>query len=102
MAAANTFSALFGTAALWDVSDPSYDAVLAAVGGAAATDRASCRTALLGTAQRSPTVIAFVLEGKEDHIYVGHSLSTYPADLSDPTPFDDKVVVPDVVHPLQS
>ena len=69
MAANGLFSTLHGDAAKWDQPDPDYVALLDNhVGGAAGTDRATCCCSLANIAQRSPVVVAFVLNNDEDFI----------------------------------
>ena len=91
--AATLFSALYGDATYWDDPDPDYATLLGTVGGAAGTSWPATRDALMNIAARSPVTLAFVVEGDEDFIYIGHSPSIYPADLLDVTPFDNHMVV---------
>ena len=45
------------------------------VGGDARTNAADAAAAVLNAAQNSPILIAFTVDGDEDHVCVGHSLS---------------------------
>ena len=93
MAAPGTFSDLVANAGLWEVHRPDYAALLAAVGGAAATDRAACQRSLCNIAQRSPAVLAFVIQGDEDAVHVGIGMSTFPGDPALVTPYDDHMTL---------
>ena len=48
---------------------------------------------LVGLATRTPITVAFVIQGDEDHVYVGHSPSIFPTDPLSTTPFDGRVVL---------
>ena len=61
--------------------------------GDAPTNRANTQVAIANIAQRTPAVPAFVLDNDQDFIYVGHSPSVYPANPSEPIPFDNHLVV---------
>jgi hypothetical protein len=48
----------------------------------------------LGSAHiRTPCVLAFVIEGDKDVVYLGHLPYIYPADITSPTPMDARIVV---------
>ena len=90
------FSTLLGDAAQWDNPDPYYTLLMTKVGHA---DHADCLNSnssavlTVNLAQRSPVAIAFIVEGDDDHVHVGHSPSIYPADPSNASPYDNLVVV---------
>ena len=91
MAAAppNDYSLLLGDPSLWADPDPDLVAILTtnvAVNGPAHGQL------LVNLSARAPITTAFVLDSDPDVIYVGHSLSMYPANPSSPTPFDNTLV----------
>ena len=81
MAAAN-ISDLFNNPAKWTNHAPEHANILALVGNGAATNRADTSRHITNLATRSPVVLAFVLAGDEDRIYVGHSPLCSPPILS--------------------
>ena len=80
-------------ASLWESHDPDYPQLLTTVGGAVATSRADTLRAVVNIAERSPVAVAFVLQGDEDFIHIGHSPSIYPADPLVERPWDGRCVV---------
>jgi hypothetical protein len=94
MAVANpTFADLFREASVWTQHDPDYEVIMATVGHAAATNMNDTIVHIHNTAIRTPCVIAFVIEGDEDVVYLGHSPYIYPADIANPTVMDGRIVV---------
>ena len=93
MAANGNFSDLVADAGLWDAHRPDYAVLLNAVGGASAADRAACQRSLVNISQRTPAVVAFVIQGDDDAIHVGFGLSLFPADPAHATPFDDHMTL---------
>ena len=93
MAAPGLFSDLVADAALWDAHRPDYGTLLGAVGGAAPADRAACQRSLCNIAQRTPSALAFVIQGDGDAIHVGIGLSIFPADPAHNTPYDDHMTL---------
>ena len=91
-AAPNNFHALLTTAAFWADPTPDYAQVTALVGDVA-TNRAAALRSLLNVAARSPTAVAMVLTGDEDHICVGHSPFQCPAQPGQATGMDDRAIV---------
>ena len=91
--AAPLFSTLFGDASLWTSPDPAYPDVANLTDGNSTRNRNDVRQTISNLAARSPAVLAFTLDSEPDHIYVGHSPTFYPADLSHAAPFDDQLVV---------
>ena len=85
---ADLFSNLVRDDRLWGNPNADYDALLGVVGGAAASDRAVTKAAIINSAVNTPTGCAFMLDGDLEHIYVGHSPTGYPSDPTDATPFD--------------
>ena len=90
---ANSASALYADAALWLDPNPDHVALDTAIGGASAIDSRASKTAVVQLAHRTPVALAFQLVGDEDHIYVGHTPSVYPADPLAAYPFDNKSVL---------
>ena len=68
------YSDLVERAHHWEEPSPSYVALTGAVGGGSASNRADTAEAILNLFQRSPMVLAFVVQGDEDCIHVGHSI----------------------------
>ena len=96
MMASPLFSTLLGDVAQWDNPNPHYNVLMTKVGHADHPDALNSTAAAVMTvnlAQRSPVAIAFIVEGDDDHVHVGHSPSVYPADPSNPSPYDNLVVV---------
>ena len=87
------YSDLVERAHHWEEPSPSYVALTGAVGGGSASNRADTVEAILNLFQRSSMVLAFVVQGDEDCIHVGHSMSKYPASIGSATPFDNHHVV---------
>ena len=90
--APSLFSTLASNAALWPSHDPPYADIMAALGSGTAS-RNEVMSGVVGLATRTPIVLAFVIHGDEDHVYVGHSPMTFPNDPVSTTPFDGRVVV---------
>ena len=82
MADAPSFSVLFGTANFWDPTKPSYADILAAIGAGSSADKNAASASTLNFANQNPICYAFVLAREEDHVYIGHTPSIYPADIS--------------------
>jgi hypothetical protein len=57
--------------------------------GAGVTNATICHGSLVQTAPCFPITLVFVTGTDLDGIYVAHSLSFFPADVSDPTMLDD-------------
>jgi hypothetical protein len=73
---------------------PAYNSILNVIGPDSNTNGgATCKTAILNLAQRSPITVAFVLEGDPEHIQVGHTLSPFSNDPLRASPYDDHVIV---------
>ena len=51
-----------------------------------------CRDGLAQLATRTPVVLAFVSDAECDHIYVAHSITLFPTDVTDPTAMDNLAV----------
>ena len=78
----------------WTEFVPSYGVLQAATGGASTASAAECKDAIAAQSTRSPIVLAFVLQGDEDHIHIGHSATAFPRCIADPTcPFNGTMVV---------
>ena len=94
MAATTLVGTFLGDNDRWDEPDPDYLALLANhVGGAAVTAHGACSLAILNVAQRSPVVLAILINGNTDAVHVVHSSSRFPGDPLNPTPYDNQVVV---------
>jgi hypothetical protein len=87
------FSALFGEPAAWDNPDPDYN-VLTDTFGHSATCAATpaCKAGLVQLTAQTPVVVAFVPDVDCDSIYVAHSLTLFPGDVTAPTGLDNLVV----------
>ena len=73
-------SAIYGDARHWDVHRPDHGAFLQNFGAGNAADRNATAVATLNLAARSPTVVAMIMDGDDDHIYVLHTMTRFPAD----------------------
>ena len=93
MAAPGNLSDLVANAGLWEAHRPDYATLLGAVGGAAATDHAACQRSLCNIAQRTPSVLAFVIQGDDDAVHVGIGMSVFPGDPAHATPYDDHMTL---------
>jgi hypothetical protein len=94
MAAPNPLiSDLYNDPTQWIDPTPDAVALQATFGHAAGANRNVCRSATLALAQRSPTVLAFVIDGDDDHIYVGHSPTPFQSDPLTVSPYDGSVIV---------
>ena len=87
------FSTLVRAAGSWTDPTPPYDQLLNHVGGGAATDRATVHTTLCSLATRTPTVLAFVLQGSSDSIFIGYHPTSMPVNPLAATPMDGRLVV---------
>ena len=89
------FSRLYGDATLWENPNPDYDLICSTLGYSAA---ATCLTApnarsgLVNLSVRSPIAAVFMSRADGDHIYVAHSLTMFPSDLTQTTPMDGLMV----------
>lgn len=95
MAAAvpSTFASLYGNAALWENPSPAYDVLADQLGaGAGRLAAPDSRVALCHLSVRSPLVVAFVADNDPNHIYVAHSLSMFPSDITDATTMDGAMI----------
>ena len=88
----NLASDLYQEPAFWDEHDPDYLAIDAVIGGGVGATRDVVRRHLTNLDARSPVALAVTLAGDNDHIYVVHSLSVYPASVTDATPFDNCLI----------
>ena len=83
----------YSEAGNWDRPNPNYNTLLGQVGGGSGNSQAQVASALLNIASHSPVVIAFIMHDDEDKIFVGHTVTKYPTDLENNTPFDDLVTI---------
>ena len=83
-------SDLYREAGNWENFNPDYNAITTAINGAA--NRNIVARQLLNLSTRTPVAIATVLTGMPDHIFVLHSPSVYPEDLTNATAFDNHMV----------
>lgn len=90
------FSALYGDPTKWENFASDYAVLNAAfgkgTGGAASLQAPQCRDGLVQLSTRTPVVLAFVCDAECDHVYVAHSLTLFPGDVTDPTALDNLVV----------
>ena len=95
MAAAvpTTVSTLLGDPTKWTAPDPGYAALTAVLGEASGNNAAACALAVRNFSYRTPTVVAYVQSGDDDHIYVAHSPSMFPSDPTTASPFDGHLVL---------
>ena len=90
----------------WIDGNPDYAALMAVVGHGAATTAEAAALAFHNLATRSPIVVAFVIEGDEDHVQIAHSPMFYPSDITNAVPSLDGLTVvlsglePDDVTPI--
>jgi hypothetical protein len=92
-AAIPLFSSLFGEPDAWDNSDPDYFVLTAAFGYSPTSATAPvCKAGLVQLTARTPVVVAFVPDVDCDSIYVAHSLTLFPGDVTAPTGLDNLVV----------
>ena len=78
-AAPPLYSTLFGDASKWSNPTPDYTALTTALAHGAA-NRQVVRDGTLGLATQTPVTIAFVVQGDDDHVCVGHSPVRFPVD----------------------
>ena len=62
------------------------------MGGGADTNATIAARGICNAAFNSPVVIAFTIEGDEDHVFIGHSLTVFPQDIARPTSHDNRVI----------
>ena len=93
--ATTTVSAYYADATHWTDHRPDYAQINDALGPAAANvlNSRDCASSVCGLATSSPSVLAIVLQGDEDHVYVVHSPTVYHGDPINATAFDNLVVV---------
>ena len=77
----------------WTDGNPDYDALMAVVGHGVATTAADTTLAYHNLATRTPVVVAFVIEGDEDHVNLGYAPSFYPADITNAVASLDGLIV---------
>ena len=87
------FSHLYGDATLWDNPDPDYLTLINTFGSGmtpAAAPETQAGLAALST--RAPIVLTFVTDSEPDHVYIGHLLTIFPADITDMTALDGHLI----------
>ena len=87
------YSNIFRDATQWRNPNPDYATTLGVLGGNAATDQNGAARAVVNMAAQAPVVFAMSLEGSGDYIYVGHSATVFPQDVTETTPYDNQVVM---------
>ena len=97
-------STYYGDPSHFLVPNPDYATLLAGVapaggggavgglGSGATTNGPDTARGVVNATTNSPLVVVFTIQGEENYIHVGHSLSVYPQDLGMPTAFDNKVI----------
>jgi hypothetical protein len=84
------YSLLFGDASKWENFAPDYTVLSNYFGnGVPATSATQCCDTLAGLATCTPAVVALVSDTKCDKVYVAHTLTLFPVDVSNPTPLDE-------------
>ena len=68
----------------WTAPNPAYNDLMNTVGHGSGSTSAEVSIALCNVATRTPVVVAFVLQGDEDHVQLGYAPSFYPADITNP------------------
>ena len=92
-AASPTFSALYRDASAWENPDPDYGTLTTNYGySTACVDSPTARSGIVSMAARPPMMIMLVLTAEPNNVYVAHSLTKFPADITDTTGMDDLVV----------
>ena len=93
MADPPSFSVLFGTADHWDPTDPSYADIFTSIGAGSGADKNAVCTSVLNFTNRNPICYAFVLAREEDYVYIGHTPSVCPTDISSTNAYDNLVTL---------
>ena len=90
------FSALYGDPTKWDNFTSDYPTLNASFGkGTTAVPSLQsnlCRDGLAQLATRTPVALAFVSDAECDCIYVAHSITIFPADVTEATVMDNLAV----------
>ena len=87
------FSLLYGDAAAWDNVNPDYGTLCNTFGsGATPASAPNTQAGLAALSTRAPIVLALVTDAEPDHVYIGHSLTVFPADITDPTALDGHMI----------
>ena len=90
---ASLFSSLATTAGAWNRPVSNYATIAGSVGHGSASNRDAAMTALSGVTVHSPTVLAFQLNSDPHRIYIGYHPTIFVADIHNPTPFDNHILV---------
>jgi hypothetical protein len=88
-----TFANLFRKPLVWTHHDSDYKVIMNTIGHAAATNSNDTIVHVHNTCIHTPCVLAFVIKGDEDVVYLGHLPYIYPEDITSPTPMDARIVV---------
>ena len=86
-------SLVLGDPDFWEDPNPDYLALSNIVSGAATSNQNETLAAIINSAARSPVAVIFTITGERDYLYVGHTPTVFPADLSRATAFDGLMVV---------
>jgi hypothetical protein len=90
------FSTLYGDGSFWELPNPDFVPLSTCFGTGMVADAVAIaiksRNGLAGTATCSPTVVAFMTTAECDAIFVAQSLSPYPAEYTNATDLDDRLV----------
>ena len=92
-AAAPDFITLHQEPSNWADATPDYAVLMNVLGSGSASAAADVALAFHNLATRSPVVVAFVLDGDENHVQVGFAPMYYPGDLTNPQPDLDGLMV---------
>lgn len=87
------YSNIFRDPSQWRNPNPDYTTIVGVLGGGAGTDQNAAARAAVNMAAQAPVVFAMSIEGSGDYVYVGHSATTFPQDLTETTPYDNHVVM---------
>jgi hypothetical protein len=91
MAAAGLYSDLYSDLTRWDNADAPYATLCDTLGysaGAVCLDHPQSRMNLVNLSVRTPVAVVFVSAAESDFVYVAHSLTMFPTDLTEPTAMD--------------
>ena len=87
------YSNIFRDPAQWRNPTPDYTTIVGVLGGGAGTDQNAAARAVVNMAAQAPVVFAMSIEGSGDYVYIGHSATAFPRDLTETTPYDNHVVM---------
>ena len=87
------FSLLYGDATAWDNANPDYLTPCNTFSsGAMPASAPDTQAGLAALSTRAPIVLALVSDAEPDHVYIGHSLTVFPADITDTMALDGHMI----------